>query len=225
MFLYHITKHFTPCISANCKTFKAYVKVVFETFEVMAEELMHTGRAIAQWQASRSLQSFLANVANKIFSNASTRMYRQKDVSTVMTEMERKDLQQKLRDARKRKREKRTIALFGDATFNSTHRGKVAVPKKALLKVMAATGLTFLIGEYNTSKMCLCGTDELITPKGGANDKRVRVHKTTGDVCSVLQMVNDRDETSDVNLGLSALKSIQGTGWPLHLCSPCSETI
>ena len=37
-------------------------------------------------------------------------------------------------------------------------------------------------------------------------------HKTTGDVCSVLQMVDDRDETSDVNLGLSALKSIQGTG-------------
>ena len=99
------------------------------------------------------------------------------------------------------------------------------MPKKALLKVMAATGPTFLIGEYNTSKMCPCGIDELTTPKGGAKDRRVRVHKTTGDVCSVLQMVDDRDETSDVNLGLSALKSIQGTGWPLHLCSPCSETI
>lgn len=211
--------------SANRKTLEAYVKVAFETFEVMAEELMHTGRAITQWQASRSLQSFLANVANKIFSNASARMYRQKDASTVMTEMERKALQQKLRDARKRKREEKTIAFFGDATFKSTHRGKVAVPKKALLKVMAATGLTFLIGEYNTSKMCPCGIDELTTPKGGAKDRRVRVHKTTGDVCSVLQMVDDRDETSDVNLGLSALKSIQGTGWPLHLCSPCSETI
>jgi len=57
--------------------------------------------------------------------------------------------------------------------------GKVAVPKTALLKVMAATGLTFLLGECNTSKMCPCGTDELITPEGGANDKRVRVHKTS----------------------------------------------
>ena len=50
-------------------------------------------------------------------------------------------------------------------------------------------------------------------------------HLTTGDVCSVLQMVDDRDEISDVNFGLSALKSIQGARWPLHLCSSCSETI
>ena len=90
---------------------------------------------------------------------------------------------------------------------------------------MAAIGLTLLIGEYNTSKMCPCGIDELITPKGGANGKRVRVHKTTGDVCSVLQMVDDRDETTDVNFGLATLKSIQGLAWPLHLCRPCSETV
>ena len=90
---------------------------------------------------------------------------------------------------------------------------------------MAATGLTFLIGEYYTSKMCPCSTDERITPKCGANNKHVRVHKTSGDVCSVLQMVNDRDETSDVNFGLSALKSIQGEEWPTHLCRPCSETV
>ena len=94
----------------------------------------------------------------------------------------------------------------------------------SLLKVMAATGLTFLLGEYNTSKMCPCGTDELITPKGGANGKRVRVHKTSGDACSVLQLVDDRDETADVNFGLAALNSVRGYAWPSHLCSSCSAT-
>ena len=210
--------------SADRTTLEAYVGVVFETFEVMTEELMHTGRAVARWQASRSLQSFLSRVANRIFRNESTRMHRQ-DNRTDLTEEKKKQLQKQLRDARKRKRVEKTVAFFGDGTFKSTHRGKVSVPKKALLKVMAATGLTLLIGEYNTSKMCPCGTDELITPNGGANGKRVRVHKTTGDVCSVLQMVNDRDETSDVNFGLCALRSIQGSSWPLHLCSPCSETV
>jgi len=82
--------------------------------------------------------------------------------------------------------------------------------------------LTFLLGEYNTSKMCPCGTDELITPKGGANGKRVRVHKTSGDACSVLQLVDDRDETADVNFGLAALNSVRGYAWPSHLCSSCS---
>ena len=120
--------------------------------------------------------------------------------------------------------DEKTVAFFGDGTFKSTHRGKVAVPKKALLKVMAATGLTFLLGEYNTSKMCPCGTDELITPKGGANGKRVRVHKTSGDACSVLQLVDDRDETADVNFGLAALNSVRGYAWPSHLCSSCSAT-
>ena len=143
----------------------------------------------------------------------------------VVTAAERTVLRQKLRDARKRKREEKTVAFFGDGTFKSTHRGKVAVPKKALLKVMAATGLTFLLGEYNTSKMCPCETDELITPKGSATDKRVRVHKTSGDACSVLQLVDDRDETADVNFGLAALNSVRGKAWPSHLCSPCSATV
>jgi len=208
--------------SADRTTLNAYAHVAFDTFEVMATELTHTGRAIARWQASRSLQRFLATVTNRIFQNASTRMYRQPVV--VHTEAERTVLQQKLRVARQRKREEKTVAFFGDGTFESTHRGKVAVPKKALLKVMAATGLTFLLGEYNTSKMCPCGTDELITPKGGANGKRVRVHKTSGDACSVLQLVDDRDETADVNFGLAALNSVRGYAWPSHLCSSCSAT-
>ena len=133
-------------------------------------------------------------------------------------------LKPRKKNTRLRKREEKTVAFFGDGIFKSTHRGKVAVPKKALLKVMAATGLTFLLGEYNTSKMCPCGTDELITPKGGANGKRVRVHKTSGDACSVLQLVDDRDETADVNFGLAALNSVRGYAWPSHLCSSCSAT-
>ena len=140
----------------------------------------------------------------------------------VHTEAERTVLQQKLRVARQRKREEKTVAFFGDGIFKSTHRGKVAVPKKALLKVMAATGLTFLLGEYNTSKMCPCGTDELITPKGGANGKRVRVHKTSGGQCAVLHMVRNRDETADVQFLCCGIRSVRGQAWPAHLCRPVS---
>ena len=62
--------------SADRTTLNAYAHVAFDTFEVMATELTHTGRAIARWQSSRSLQRFLATVTNRIFQNASTRMLR-----------------------------------------------------------------------------------------------------------------------------------------------------
>ena len=208
---------------ADLKTFMEYMKVAFGAFHTISEELTCDGRAIANWEASRSLQSFLANIANRIFKNGSTRLNRH--FQTSLTEEERTKLRIKLKILRQEKRETKRVALFGDATFKSTRKGKVALPKKALLKVMAAIGLTFLIGEYRTSKMCPCGEDELITPKGGAKDKRVRVHKTSGGVCSVLKMINDRDETADVNFGLGGLNCCRGNEWPLHLqCSPCSES-
>ena len=103
--------------SADRTTLNAYAHVAFDTFEVMATELTHTGRAIARWQASRSLQRFLATVTNRIFQNASTRMYRQPVV--VHTKAERTVLRQKLRVARQRKREEKTVAFFGDGTFDS----------------------------------------------------------------------------------------------------------
>jgi len=68
------------------------------------------------------------------------------------------------------------------------------------------------------------GTDELISLKGGANDQRVRVHTTSGNACSVLQLVDDRDETADVNFGLAVLNYVRGYAWPSYLCSPCSAT-
>jgi hypothetical protein len=52
-----------------------------------------------------------------------------------------------------------TVVFFGDGTFKSSMKGKQSVPKKKLLKVLAATGLTVLLGEYNTSKTCPCGMD------------------------------------------------------------------
>ena len=99
-------------------------------------------------------------------------------------------------------------------------RGNPSIPKKKLLKYMAVRGLTILIDEYKTSKMCPCGKSELITQKQEASGKRVRVHKTDGGVCAVLKRVDDRDETATVQDLLVAGAAMQHLAWPTHLCRP-----
>ena len=113
------------------------------------------------------------------------------------------------------------VVLFGDGTFKSSMRGRVSVPKKSILKALAARGLTFLLGEYKTSKTCPCGQDDLKTPSGSSNS-RVRVHKTSGGQCAVLQKVRNRDETASVQFLCCGIRSVRGQAWPAHLRRPVS---
>ena len=198
-------------------TFSSYVKVSFDTFGTMATELLHKGRSIAKWHASRALQGFLARVANRMMKTESKRIERQPIPPSPRSTEETRALREQLKAAKERACKQ--VVLFGDGTFKSSMRGQVSLPKKALLKVLAATGLTFLLGEYNTSKTCPCGQDTLETPSG-SSDSRVRVHKTSGGKCSVLQIVCNRDETANVQFGCCGIRVIRGQAWPAHLCRP-----
>ena len=85
---------------------------------------------------------------------------------------------------------------------------------KKLLKLLAVRGLTVLIDEHNTSKMCPCGQSELIDTTQGSSGKRVRVHKTDGGACAVLSRVN---ETATVQMLLAAGAAMRHLEWPKHL--------
>ena len=72
--------------------------------------------------------------------------------------------------------------------------------------------------------MCPCGQDELKDFSSNTHgDKRVRVHKTTGGVCDVLQLVDDRDETAAINMTLASLAATRHASWPRHLCRPLRQ--
>ena len=51
--------------------------------------------------------------------------------------------------------------FFGDGDFSGSHKGHISMPTKKVLKSLATRGLTSLLDEYNTSKMCPCGKAEL----------------------------------------------------------------
>ena len=152
-------------LASNGASTTIYCHVSIAELETLVYELLPIGRSIARWRADMALQRFIAPVANRMFQNESCRVHRHEPSAPADMSM----LREKLRAARAARgdarRRKKVVVFFGDGAFKSTVRGKQSVPKKRLLKVLGATGLTVLLGEYNTSKMCPCGMDELITPK------------------------------------------------------------
>ena len=201
--------------TANPATFRAYCRVLVERYRTLWGELTHVDRSHLRWQADKALQRFMARVANRMFRSESRRLHRHDTHPD-----ERAKLRASLRTASEGGG--KTVVFFGDGAFGATRKGKQSIPKKKLLKVLAATGVTVLLGEYNTSKMCPCGMDALYTPRC-TNGLRVRVHKTTGDKCSVLDVVDNRDEVATVQFGCAALRCLQGQCWPEHLCRPCAS--
>ena len=69
-------------------------------------------------------------------------------------------------------RRKRAV-FFGDGSSSSCARGSCPIAKKAFLKLSSARGVTVYNDEFNTSKMCPCGTDELITITGSDKCSRI----------------------------------------------------
>jgi hypothetical protein len=55
---------------------------------------------------------------------------------------------------------RKKIAVFGNAVFNSTMKGLPPAPVKAVRDYVARFGRVILVDEYLTSKMCSCGCKE-----------------------------------------------------------------
>jgi len=193
------------------------------TLATRSEELQHTHRVLCNWKYQRKLQSFLDRVADIAFGRQTCRLPRvSKGYHALGQTPDREELVARLRAERVRRREdpRKRVVFFGDGTFSSTLRGFPSIPKKRLLKQMAVRGLTFLLDEYNTSKCCPCGQDEL--KDGSSHDEaqeyeRVRVHKTCGGTCAVLQRCRDRDALATLNMLQAAVAAVQHHSWPEHL--------
>ena len=99
---------------------------------------------------------------------------------------------------------------------------------KNLLRELCHRGLTVLLDEYKTSKMCPCGHDELKT-----TGYRFRAHKGDGAACPLLTRLGarscDRDALASLNMVSCALCALGGRTRPEHLCRskcmPCLVSI
>ena len=133
---------------------------------VRAAELTSVARSAARWQQKRCLARFIGRLCDRLFDRTSTRPRKNQLPSQhqpSMTASEREELRRRLMEVRRQRREAPTVVFFGDASYGPSMQGHNAIPKKGLLRELCHRGLTFLLDEYKTPKMCPCGHDELKT--------------------------------------------------------------
>ena len=136
-----------------------------------------------------------------------------------MTENQMHDLKQKLQEIKEERKdhiEIRNMIMFGDGIFASGGYGHAPVPKKEILRRLCTRGVTVLLGERKTSKMCPCGNSELeyerVQPSNSGTGTqpdsfRTRCHKTRAkgkasseSRCAILEKFKDRDELATLNM-------------------------
>ena len=207
---------------SDAKQFGQYTHAAMATLGDRAEELMHTCRILFRWRCTKTLESFLCRVADRLADRSSLRMKRVVQSEERLKACDRESLLQQLHQRRRQRDGARRTVFFGDGTFPCTMRGNPSIPKKKLLKRLATRTVTVLLDEYRTSKQCPCGVGELTDGPIAEVGQRVRVHKTTGGVCNLLARVNDRDELATINMLLAAQSALRQDRWPAHLCRPCA---
>ena len=139
---------------------------MFHTLATRAAELISVARSAARWQQKRCLTRF---IGRSLFDRTSTRPGKN---TPSLEESTREQHRARLMEMCRQQRETPTVVFFGDASFGPTMRGHNAIPKKGILRELCHRGLTVLLDEFRTSKMCPGGHDELKT-----TDDRLRAHK------------------------------------------------
>ena len=196
------------------KAFVEYSEAMFHTLATRAAELISVARSAARWQQKRCLTRFIGRLCDRLFDRTSTRPG--KNIPSL-DESTREEYRARLMEMRRQQKETPTVVFFGDASYGPTMRGHNAIPKKGILRELCHRGLTVLLDEFRTSKMCPCGHDELKTM-----GDRLRAHKSDGAACSLLAQLGekacDRDALASLNMVSCALCSLDGRGRPGHLC-------
>ena len=179
--------------------FAEYATEMLATLTVRATELLSVARSAARWQQKRCLSRFIGRLCDRLFDRTSTRPNKNATASDAATRVEQR---QRLMELRQRRQQMPTVVFFGDATYGPTMRGHNAIPKKGILRELCHRGLTFLLDEYRTSKMCPCGQhDELKTM---AEDNSVRLtQKSDGATCSLLTRLGDKSCDHDALASLN----------------------
>lgn len=203
--------------------FTEYVEEMLATLTIRGTELRSVARSAARWQQKRCLARFIGRLCDRLFDRSSTRPNKNETPPDAAT---REEQRRRLMELRQTRQQTPTVVFFGDATYGPTMRGHNAIPKKGILRELCHRGLTFLLDEYRTSKMCPCGHDELKTKA-----LRLRAHKSNGAACPLLTRLGDkscdRDALASLNMVSCALCALSGRRRPEHLCRTrclrCSE--
>ena len=213
---------------ANERSFIAYCTVAFKHIHVLADELLGIHRCKIRWAHCRKSMSYISRVADKLFKRETLCLKREVARSPRASRCE--ESYQKLKKEIDRRRNERrhgskSVVLFGDGTF--THQKKhVPIPKKLIIKALAIRGLTILVDEFNTSKMCPCGQSELCNVEETVPGSRLRCHKATGpeSPCCVLDAIGsakmDRDVLATANICICGAHALQKKHRPPWLCRP-----
>ena len=203
--------------SASAATVAAYLRASLATLGARVTELVCTARSIVGMRAKRVLLSFLSRLSDRLFDRSSCRPSRA-GRGAKLSEEEREALRSKLREARERRTERTSVVFFGNGSFGCTMRGHNSIPKKQILKHLAVRGVTVLLDEFRTSKMCPCGLSSLTHVIG---DRRLRCHQAGGsDECRFTcpsSIVRDRDSLATLNMLQCAQSCLLGHRWPSHL--------
>ena len=106
------------------------------------------------------------------------------------------------------------IVFWGAASFRSGIRGHTSVPRKAIVRRLAARGIVAATNEHGTSKHCVCGEELCDDQRLEHHEEgtRRRAHKESADPCSFLSIFHDRDELAAINIllcGIHALWRVQ----------------
>lgn len=197
-----------------------YMHAMLESLSVRATELVSKRRSSHRWKQKRSMMRFISRLCDRLFNRTSLRVGKSQEAHEPIDETKRKELHARLNALKERRRSMPTVVFFGDGSFGPTMRGHNSIPKKAILRELCHRGVTVLLDEYKTSKVCPCGQDELITTTG-----RLRAHKSDGAICSLINNLsneaNDRDALASLNMISCALCALNGRDRPHHLCRSC----
>ena len=213
----------------DLRNLTTFVNAMFVTLRVRATELLAQRRAERRFKARRNRRRAQDIVANFVAGTESLRFKRRREQlerrkhRDALTDDELIALIQDIEGTRAERIEDakhRTIkiVLFGAGCFRPTARGMTAVPRKAIVKLLAARGIVVITDEFHSSQYCACQACKLEddpTHPGPPGEARPRRHEGDSAPCSFLKVFEDRDALAAVNILVCGICALWGEARPV----------
>jgi hypothetical protein len=207
--------------------FKKYVDAMIATLRPRAKELLHAHRAGRRFKARGRRQyaqdvvaDIVAGTESLDFDRRAKQLKRRKH-KTELTADELIALFHDIEGTRAEREEDAgrptiRVVFFGGACFRSAIRGHTAVPRKAIVRRLAARGIVVVTDEYHSSQYCACQDKKLKDDPTNAAEAgaRSRRHTDGSDPCSLLSVFGDRDVLAAVNILVCGLHALWGVPRP-----------
>jgi transposase len=203
-----------------------YVDAMFVTMPARAEELLHQRRAERRFKARGQRQRAQDIVADIVAGTESLNFKRRAEqmadrMGRKLTDNELIALLEKIEGTKAQRIEDATrptikIVFFGAACFRSAIKGHTAVPRKAIVRRLAARGIVVITDEYHSSQYCACQASKLENDpthaaRAGARQRR---HTDGSAACSFLRVYGDRDALAALNILVCGIHALWGASKP-----------